>query len=346
MSRIRIPWDELPRLDLETARHAVDAVAVRTPLLPCPSLGERLGRPVHLKLESLQVTGSFKVRGAAARIARLGPDERERGVVACSSGNHGRAVAHVAGRAGVPATICVPDWVDPVKREAIEAAGARIVLAGPTYDEAEETAEGLREEEGLTLVHPFDDPWVVAGQATVGLEIVADLPGVGAVVIPLSGGGLAGGIAYAVKAARTGVAAVAVSAERARVMVESLRAGAPVALEETETLASALAGGIGLENRITFPLVRALVDAHALVGEDEIAEAMLHAHRHLGLVVEGGGAVGLAALLTGRLDDALEGLGTPEDAPVVLVISGGNVELETLCRLAGGGPGRAAGSSG
>lgn len=330
----RISWDELPHLDLETARHAVDEVAVRTPLLPSPSLSEHLGRPVHLKLESLQLTGSFKVRGAAARIARLGPDERTRGVVACSSGNHGRAVAYVAARAGIPATICVPDWVDPVKREAIEAEGARIVLAGNTYDEAEERAERLRAEEGLTVVHPFDDPWVVAGQATVGLEIVAELPDLGAVVIPLSGGGLAGGIAYAVKAARPEVATVAVSAGRARVMVESLRAGAPVEMEESETLASALAGGIGLDNRVTFPLIRTLVDAHALVDEEEIAGAMLHAHRRLHLVVEGGGAVGLAALLGGGLDEALAEAGAREDAPMVVVVSGGNVGLGTLARIA------------
>ncbi|NIP61170.1 MAG: pyridoxal-phosphate dependent enzyme, partial [Gemmatimonadetes bacterium] len=337
-------WDDLPRLDLETARHAVDSVAVRTPLLPCPSTGDRLGRPVHLKLESLQVTGSFKVRGAAARIARLGPDERARGVVACSSGNHGRAVAHVAGRAGIPATICVPDWVDPVKREAIEAEEARIVLAGATYDAAEERAERFRDEEGLTVVHPFDDPWVVAGQATVGREIVADLPDLGAVVIPLSGGGLAGGVAYAVKAARPEVTTVAVSAERARVMVESLRAGAPVEMEETDTLASALAGGIGLDNRVTLPLIRALVDAHVLVGEEEIAGTMLHAHRHLHLVVEGGGAVGLAALLGGRLDEALAG--APRDAPVVVIVSGGNVGLGTLARIAEERAGRNDTSSG
>lgn len=333
----RVPWDELPRLDLETARHAVSRVAVRTPLLPSPFLGERLGRPVHLKLESLQVTGSFKVRGAAARIARLGREERERGVVACSSGNHGRAVAHVASAAGIPATICVPEWVDPVKREAIEGAGARVLLAGESYDEAEDRARRLRDEEGLVFVHPFDDEWVVAGQATVGLEIVADLPGVAAVVVPLSGGGLAGGIGYALKAARPGAALVCASARRARVMVESLEAGRPVRMEEPRTLASALSGGIGLENRITFPLIRALADAHVLAEEEEIAGAMLHAHRHLHLVVEGGGAVGLAALFAGRLEEVLSGLLLSDEGPVVLVVSGGNVGLDTLAGLAGPG---------
>jgi len=323
----------LPEIDLEGGRQAAGAYAVATPLLEVPALGERVGRTLHLKLESLQVTGSFKVRGAASRIARLAPAARRRGVVACSSGNHGRAVAHVAGREGIPATICVPEWVEPMKRRAIEEAGARVILAGPTYHEAEERAARLEGEEGLTLIHPFDDPWVVAGQASVGLELMDRLPRLAAVVVPLSGGGLAGGVAYAVKSRRPEAVVVAVSARRARVMAESVRRGRPVALEEEETLAGALAGGIGLENRVTFPLVRELVDRHLLVGEEAIREAILHAHRELGIVVEGGGAVGLAACLTGALGDVLRRLGLPE-GPAAVVISGGNIRLETLARLA------------
>jgi len=320
----------LPELDLEAARRAVDGVTLVTPLLPAPELEDRADRPVLLKPENLQVTGSFKVRGAAVRMAALTPDERVRGVVACSSGNHGRAVAWVAGRMGIPATVCVPDWVDPVKRVAMEEAGAEVVLAGPTYDEAAERAEVLCREREAVLVHPFDDPSVVAGQGTVGLEILDALPDIATVVVPLSGGGLAGGVAYALKEAKPDVRVVAASARRARVMFESLRAGRPVTMEEEETLASALAGGIGTENRYTLALVRDKVDEHVLVEEDEIARAMRFAAERLHLVVEGGGAVGLAALLSGRLPPEAE---KAKGSPLVVILSGGNVGLDTLAAL-------------
>lgn len=337
---------ELPTLDLEGARAAVSGIAVETPLLPAPALDAATGLTVRLKPENLQTTGSFKVRGAAARMAQLTAGERERGVVACSSGNHGRAVARVAGRLGVAATICVPSWVDPVKREAMEADGAEVVLAGDTYDEAAERATRLREERGAVFVHPFDDPAVVAGQATVGLEILDALtaPDPVRILVPLSGGGLAGGIAYAVKRRRPGTRVVAVSAERARVMVESLGAGRPVQMEEEETLASALSGGIGSENRHTLSLVRELVDEHVLVDEEAIGRAMTFAARRLRLVVEGGGAVGLAALLSGRVpaDDGSPG----RSGTTVVVVSGGNVELRTLADLADRGPGTTSAAGG
>lgn len=331
-----VPWEALPELDLEAARRAVDEVAVATPLVRAPDLEAAGGRgpdepgpEVFLKPESLQVTGSFKVRGAAARIASLTKEQRARGVVACSSGNHGRAVAHVAGRVGVRAAVCVPEWVDPVKRRAMERSGAEVVLAGATYDEAADRAEELCRERGAVFVHPFDDLRVLAGQATIGREIQEELPGVGTVLVPLSGGGLAGGVAWALKRSAPDVRVVAVSARRARVMVESVRAGRPVRMEEEETLASALSGGIGRRNRYTLDLVRELVDEHVLVDEDEIAEAMRFAAERLHLVVEGGGAVGIAALLAGRVgaDPVRSG------APVVVILSGGNVGLTALAAL-------------
>lgn len=324
-----VEWDAVPALHPEVVREAVDEAAIHTPLLPAPGLARDGLPPILLKAENLQVTGSFKVRGAAARLSRLDGEERARGVVACSSGNHGRAVAYVAGRQGVSATICVPEWVDPVKREAMEAAGAEVILAGATYDQAEARAFRIRDQDGRVFVHPFDDPWVASGQGTLGLELLEDAPGLGGVVIPLSGGGLAAGVAYALKRRRPEIRVVAASARRARVMVESLGAGEPVSMEEEETLASALSGGIGRENRYTLELVRALVDDHVLVEEDEIAGAMTWAAREAHLVVEGGGAVGLAALRAGRLDRLLSGL----DAPFAVVLSGGNVGLESLARL-------------
>ncbi len=312
-------------IPLAAAREAVRSLALRTPLLPVSPPGSE-GPTVALKLENLQVTGSFKVRGAASRLAVLTPAERRAGVVTCSSGNHGRAVAFVARRLGIPATVFVPRWVDPSKLAAIRAAGAEVRMEGDTYDEAESRALAVGASEGKVFVPPFDDPRVVAGQGTVGEEILEQLPRVGSVVVPLSGGGLAGGVGWAAKRRRPGVRIVAVSARRARVMLESLRAGRPVTMEEEETLAEALSGGIGAENRYTLPLVRAVVDDHVTVMEEEIAAAMAYAYRELRLVVEGGGAVGLAALLADRLPRDLPG-------PVVVVLSGGNVSLRRLATL-------------
>jgi threonine dehydratase len=313
--------------EVEAAARTIAPFVLRTPLVQAPVLSRVAGAPVYLKLESLQVTGSFKVRGAANRMAHLSQAERQRGVVTCSSGNHGRAVAYVAERMGVPATICVPEWVDPVKLDGMRASGARIVAAAGTYDQAAEAAARLAREDGLTLVHPFDDPLVIAGQGTIGLEIVEDLPEVGRVVVPLSGGGLCGGIADALLPLRPDASVTAVSADRARVMAASLDAGAPVELEEEETLANALSGGIGLDNAHTFGLIRDLVHEHAVVTEDQIAEGMRFAARELHLVVEGGGAVGIAAVLAGTLHwNANEG-------PVAVVVSGGNVDVGRLAAL-------------
>lgn len=354
-------------LDVAAAARRIAPLVLRTPLLFSPDLSEEAGRPVHLKLETLQRTGSFKVRGAANRILTLTEEERARGVVACSSGNHGRAVAYVAGRLGVSATVFVPEWVDPDKLRGIREAGARAEVGGETYDEAEGRAFAFRDREGAVFVHPFDDLRVIEGQGTVGLEIVerlggssgASAAGGGArtgsgesgdggappptVVVPLSGGGLVAGVAHAVKGSMPHARIVAVSARRARVMWESLRAGRPVewappaegGWSEEETRAGALAGGIGLENRHTFRMVSDLVDGHVLVEEEAIAHAMARAFRSLRLVVEGGGAVGLAALLEGSLEGVLEEAG---EGPLVIVVSGGNVELGRLAALVAPSP--------
>lgn len=295
-----------------------------SPLVEAPELSERLDRPVALKLESLLTTGSFKVRGAAACIQALTPAQLACGVVTCSSGNHGRAVAFVAERLGIDAVVCVPEWVDPVKLAAIRAHGAEAVLAGATYDEAEALALELTRTRGCTFVPPFDHPEVVAGQGTIALEVLAQWPQVAEIAAPLSGGGLVGGIAQALEERAPHVRVTAVSAWRARVMFESLRAGHPVELAEEETIAGALAGGIGLDNAVTFALVRDLVSHHLSVDEAAIERGMAYAYGELGLVLEGGGSVALAAALDGQL--------TGSD-PLVLVLSGGNVDLTRLARV-------------
>lgn len=316
------------QLDIAGARARISPHIQLTPMVPSLPLSQETGVHTHLKLESLQVTGSFKARGAANRMLEIPVPDRDRGVVACSSGNHGRAVAYMAKRLRISATVCVPAWVDPVKHAAIQELGAEVVLVEGTYDDAEAEALRLEGERGLIPVHPFDDPAVIAGQGTLGLELLEQAPTLDTVVVPLSGGGLCGGVAYALKSAQPGVRVVAVSAENARVMYESVRAGRVLEMEEEETLASALSGGIGLKNRYSFPLIQALVDEHLLVSEGEIADAMLYAARQLHLVVEGGGAVGLAALLQGAVAPQAPG-GT-----VAVVVSGGNVGPGTLAEVA------------
>ena len=312
-------------IDVEGARAAIRDVAVATPVLDVPALAERARANVILKLENLQVTGSFKVRGAANKMLSLSAEERGRGVIACSSGNHGRAVAYVAESLDVPATICVPEWVDPVKLAAMRRHGADVVLHGQTYDEAEERSYEIQKERDLTYVHPFDQPEIIAGQGTIGLELLDQFPSLDTVVVPLSGGGLIAGIALALKSRDQSIRVIGVSAVNARVMYESLQAGRPISFPEDPTVANALSGGIGLENRLSFSLVRDYVDDHVLVSEEEIRAAMGFAALECKTIVEGGGAVGIAALLSDKLASA--------GRSVAVVVSGGNVDSRILTEI-------------
>ncbi|GAB4473866.1 MAG: hydroxyectoine utilization dehydratase EutB [Anaerolineae bacterium] len=311
--------------DIFQARRRIAPLMVRTPLIPAASLGERAGGPVYLKLENVQPTGAFKLRGAANKVLSLSEAERARGVLAVSSGNHGQAVAYVAARLGVRSVICLSEAVPPHKVAGIRRWGAEVIIAGRSYDEAADEAAHLCEVNGMTFIHPFDDPAVIAGQGTIGLEVLEDLPDVRTLVVPLSGGGLIAGIALAAKAAAPLIRVIGVSMERGPVMARSLQAGQVLTLPEEPTLADALMGGIGPDNRHTFRMCQQLVDEVVLVSEEEIAAAMafmLHEHH---LVVEGGGAVGIAALLHRRA--AVRG-------PAVVVISGGSVSIPLLMDIA------------
>jgi threonine dehydratase len=317
--------------DVERARDRIAGLVDPTPVIRSPQLSDQLGVPVWLKLECLQPPGSFKVRGAASRMLALTPQERSRGVIACSGGNHGAAVAYVARHLGIPATVCVPASVDPVKLRAIRASGAEAVVSGATYDDAERVSRRIEAERGLAYVHPFDDPDVIAGQGTIGLELMEQVPGLAAVVAGVSGGGLAGGIGAAVAGRQPAVTVIGASAQNAAAMVASLAAGHPVDIPDRPTLAEVLGGGIGLDNRWSLAAVRAFVSDHVLVTEDEIAAAMifcLSVHR---VVAEGGGAVGLAAALAGKLPRP--------GGPLAIVISGGNVDPAAVLSLAGRAPG-------
>jgi len=318
--------------DIYRARHRIAPLARRTPLIHSSWLTEHVGSSagsaVYLKPENLQETGSFKIRGAANKLLSLTAEEKARGVITVSSGNHGRAVSCVAGQLGIDAVVCLSERVPANKVEAIRRFGAEAVVHGQSYDEADAHAARLQKERGLTWVHPFDDPSIITGQGTIGLELLEDLPEIDTAVVPLSGGGLIAGIALALKSANPAIHVVGASMDRAPVMFHSLRAGKPIEMEEAETIADALAGGIGLDNRHTFRMVQEYVDETVLVSEEEIAEAMACALETHHLVVEGGGAVGIAALLNRRVRE----LGHR----VVVVLSGGNVDLSLLVEIAGG----------
>jgi threonine dehydratase len=313
--------------DLYAARQRIAPFVRRTPLVFSPALSAQTGGQVYLKLENGQASGSFKLRGAANRLLQLTEEERSRGVITVSTGNHGRGVATVAHHLGLRAVICVPVGVLPHKIAAMRRLGAEIIVHGQTQDEAEAHALRLHQEQGLMLVSAFDEPAIIAGQGTIGLEVLEDLPGLDLALIPLSGGGLLGGIAVALKSADPAIQVVGVSQDRQPAMHLSLAAGHPVPVVEEPTLADSLVGSIGLDNRYTFDLVQALIDDVALVSEAEIAAGMLHALREEHQVVEGGGATGIAALLAGKVDVA--------GRTVIVIVSGGNVDVGKLLALAG-----------
>ena len=317
-----MPITDVTLHDIDEARRRIAALTTRTPLIPSGALTKLAGASVRLKAENLQKTGSFKVRGAANKILSLTAQEKARGVITMSSGNHGLAVSYAAGELGLQAVICMSAGVPDNKVNAIRRLGSEVVLHGESYDEAERRAMELIEERGLTLVAPFDDPLVIAGQGTIGLELLEDFPEMDTVVVPLSGGGLISGIALAVKSIRPAIRVIGVSMDRAPVMYHSLQAGAPIELKEEPTLADALMGGIGLDNQYTFRMVRQLVDDIVLVSEEEIADAMAFTLERHRLVTEGGGAVGIAALMHRKVSN----LGTN----VAVVVSGGNVDRSLL----------------
>lgn len=304
--------------DIQAARERIAGKIVRTPAVLSPSLSERLGVPVHLKLEHRQTTGSFKLRGASNAVASLSADEKRRGVVAASTGNHGRALAHAAKLEGIRAVICMSRLVPENKVSEIRRLGADIRIVGKSQDDAQEEVDRLVAEEGLTMLPPFDHAAVIAGQGTVGLEMLDDVPDAAMVVAPVSGGGLAAGVAAAIKGRKPSVKVIGVSMERGAAMKASLAAGRPVLVEELPTLADSLGGGIGLDNRLTFGMIRDLLDGIVLLSEDEIAAGISHAYAEEREIVEGAGAVGIAALLAGKI---------VAEGPVVILMSGRNIDM-------------------
>ncbi|MEH6786484.1 MAG: hydroxyectoine utilization dehydratase EutB [Paracoccus sp. (in: a-proteobacteria)] len=301
--------------DILAASERIRDMVRVTPVKAAPGLSRLAGGPVWLKCEHRQETGAFKLRGASNAAARLG---EVAGVTTASTGNHGRALAHAARQLGLPAVICVSRLVPQNKLDAIRALDAEARVIGASQDEAFDEARRLQREEGFALIPPFDHPDVIAGQGTLGLEILDQIPDAAAIAVPLSGGGLLAGVALAAKARRPAIRIIGISMERGAAMAASLKAGHPVAVPEQQTLADSLGGGIGLKNRLTFGLCRDLMDDLILLTEDEIAAGIRHLSVEEDEMVEGAAAVGAAAILAGRLRAG--------DGPLVLILSGQNID--------------------
>ena len=295
---------------IRAARPAVETVARRTPVLSSRTLSERTGSTVVLKAENLQRTGSFKVRGATAKLAALGPEGCAKGVVCASAGNHGQGVATAARAIGVQCIVYAPAEAPTAKVDAMRGQGAEVVAGGPAIEECIAAARAHATESGMAFVHPFDDPDIVAGQGSLGLEILEDIPGVTRVLVPVGGGGLCSGAGLAIKALRPEVRVIAV---RAQLRVDG---------------GLSIADGIDVKRPggLTAQLLEEVIDDQVTVGEDEIAEAMVLLMERAKLVVEGAGAVGVAALLSGAVK--------PADGTTVAILSGGNVDAGLLASIA------------
>jgi threonine dehydratase len=309
------------RIDLEAARRAIADVALRTPTVPCDDLYERSGGPVVLKAECVQRTGSFKLRGALSKIAALGADAAA-GLVTASAGNHGRAVAYAARARGVPCEVFMPREAAISKVASVESLGATVRAVGQTVDDAIAAATARAGETGAAFIHPFDDVDVIAGQGTVGVELLEDVPEVARIIVPIGGGGLAAGVGVAVKHRRAEVRLVGVQAD-ACAPFAALADGAGAVPTSVVTIADGIA--IKRPGQVTRPLIEEFVDDICVVSEEEIAAGMVFMVERAKLVAEGAGAVGVAALLAGRLPEA--------PGTTAVIVSGGNVDAGLLAAI-------------
>jgi threonine dehydratase len=313
------------RTDIEAARPEVERVARRTPVLSTRTISEQAGGTVVLKAENLQRTGSFKVRGASAKLAALGEQGCARGVVAASAGNHAQGLAAAAAARGVRCEVFVPADAPIAKTEAARGQGAILHVGGESVDDCIAGAKERARDGGLAFVHPFDDPDIVAGQGSLGLELLEEVPDLAKVVVPVGGGGLAAGIAIAVKSARPEVEVIGVQVAACAPYPASLESGRPVPVDSALTIADGIA--VKRPGDLTLALLREWLDGLAVVEDEDTAEAMVVLLERCKLVVEGAGAVGVAALLGGQVPAAPRGT-------TVAVLSGGNVDPGLLLSIA------------
>lgn len=310
--------------DIKAARERVQQSINPTPLLGDEGLSKTFGTPVYFKAECLQKSGSFKVRGAFNKISCLSDQERARGVIAPSAGNHAQGVAMAAALNGVRATIVMPSFAPLTKIQATKSYGAEVILHGSSFDDAAHHAHSLAEEHGYTYVHAFNDPQIIAGQGTLGLEVLEALPNVDILLVPIGGGGLIGGVAVAIKTLRPQTKIIGVQAAGCSAVLPSLAAGVPVAVPVAQTIADGIA--VKRPGDLTLPLIERYVDTVLEVTDDEIARAIAHCVSAARLVVEGAGAAGLAALLAGKVPYT-------QGQSICAVLCGGNIDANLLARV-------------
>jgi threonine dehydratase len=311
--------------DIQEARKILQGIIIPTPILPDERLSIEIGAQAFLKAECLQRAGSFKMRGAYNKISRLSPEEKRRGVITASAGNHAQGVALAARLHNIKATIVLPDFAPLTKIMATKAQGADVIMHGATFDEAVAYSKELQQQHGYTYVHAFDDDLIIAGQGTIGWEIVEDLPEATVVVVPIGGGGIVSGIALAVKNLLPNVRVVGVQSANCAPVNKSLEAGKPI--EETAYQAT-IADGIAVKRpgEKTLPIITEFVDEVIEVTEEEIARGIFHCVQNAKLVVEGAGAAGVAALLAGKVK-------VKSDDTVCAVLCGGNIDGNLLARV-------------
>ncbi len=310
--------------DIEDARRLIKNVIIPTPIIADDRLTREIGASAHLKAECLQRSGSFKIRGAYNKISRLSEDEKKRGVIAASAGNHAQGVALAAALTNIKSIIVLPATAPLTKIMATKSLGGEVVLYGATFDEAVGHSRELQSKFGYTYVHAFDDEFVIAGQGTIGIEMVESLPDLTTVIVPIGGGGLISGIASAVKALKPDARIIGVQAENVAWVNASLEAGHAVYAEPGQTIADGIA--VKSPGKLTLPIIRDLVDEVVEVSEEEIARAIFFCVQNNRLVVEGAGAAGLAALLAKKID-------IKPDETVCAVLCGGNIDANLLARV-------------
>lgn len=304
--------------EIKQAKAKLSGIINQTPLHYSESLSHLSGNDIYLKLENLQKTGAFKIRGAFNKISSLSTEEKKRGVVTFSAGNHGMGTAYSARALGIRATVVVPENPIPAKKNAIVNYGADIVEWGTDSLTMRERALQFQEEEGMVMVHPFDDPFTIAGQGTIGIEILDNLPEVDAVIIPVSGGGLISGIATAIKEIKPTVEVIGVNTEGAQAMYQSLKKGHPIKVDKVETIADGLMAN--KPGELTFAHTQKYIDDLVLVSENQIAETVALLSDSTKLVVEPSGAAALAALLYQHID--------MKNRKIAVIVTGGNINLE------------------
>jgi len=314
---------QLTLSDVFAARARIAGIADATPMIPSPYLAARFGAEFYLKLENMQPIGAFKLRGAYNAVASLPHDVT--GVTCCSTGNHGRGVAYAAAQRGIRAVICMSNLVPQAKIDGIRALGAEVRICGTSQDEALRASQELARDQGFVEISPFDDPNVIAGQGTIGLEMVERVPNLATILVPLSGGGLAAGVALAAKSINPNIRVIGISMDRGAAMHASIQAGHPVEVEEVASLADSLGGGIGLDNVLSYPMCRDLLDDIVLVSEEEIRDALQVLYFEDRIIAEGACVVGIAALLAGKV--------VPQLGPVATIITGRNLDMDLFSKV-------------